>query len=96
MVKPARFGRDYKRISDHFTSQGAECVDLSYARYQDMNWELELHRGKLATFISLLTKKWHFFVEMPTLKILSADVELKSQVLMNQRYVRAVHRGPYQ
>lgn len=93
---PATFSRDYKRIMDYLASQGAECVDMPYARYQDMDWELELGRGKLATFFSLLTKKWHFFAGMPTSKPLPGEGELKSQVLASQRYVRAVHRGPYQ
>ena len=92
---PATFGRDYKRITDYLSSQGAECVDMPYARYQDMDWELELNRGKLATFFSLLTKKWHFFVGMPASKSLPGEGELKSQVMANQRYARAVHRGPY-
>jgi len=93
---PGTFGRDYKRISDYLTSHGAECVDMPYARYQDMDWEHELSRGKLATFFSLLTKKWHFFAGMPTAKPLPGEGELKSQVLASQRYARAVHRGPYQ
>lgn len=93
---PATFTRDYKRIADYLTSQGAECVDMPYGRYQDMDWELEVNKGKLATFFSLLTKKWHFFVGMPTSKPLPAEGELKSQVLETQRYARAVHRGPYQ
>ena len=93
---PATFARDYKRIMDYLTSQSAECIDMPYARYQDMDWELELGRGKLATFISLLTKKWHFFAGMPTSKPLPGEGELKSRVLASQLYARAVHRGPYQ
>lgn len=93
---PGTFGKDYKRISAYLTSHGAECVEMPYARYQDMNWELELNRGKLATFFAMLTKNWHFFVGMPTSKELPGDGELKAQVLASQRFARAVHRGPYQ
>lgn len=93
---PATFGRDYKRISEYLASQGAECTDMPYACYQNMNWELELNRGKLATFFSMLTKNWHFFVGMPTSKPLQGEGELKSRVLASRRYARAVHRGPYQ
>ena len=46
----ATFGRDYKRILDYLAANGAECIDMPYARYLDMNWELELNIGKLATF----------------------------------------------
>lgn len=93
---PAIFGRDYKRIADYLASQGAECVDMPYARYQDMDLELEVNRGKLATFFAMLTKKWHFFAGMPTSKPLPGEGELKSRVLASQRYAHAVHRGPYQ
>jgi effector-binding domain-containing protein len=93
---PATFSRDYKRIMDYLASQGAECVDMPYARYQDMDWELELGKSKLATFFSLFSKKWHFFAGIPTSKPLPGEGELKYQVLESQRYVRAVHIGPYQ
>jgi len=93
---PSTFGQDYKRIYDYLKSQNAECVDMPYARYQDMDWEVELNRGKLATFFSLLTKKWHFYAGMPTSKELPGEGQLKSLVLTSQRYARAVHRGPYQ
>jgi len=93
---PAIFGRDYKRICSYLAAHDAECVDMPYARYPGMDWQLELNRGKLATLLSLLTKKWHFFVGMPTSKTLPGEGALKSQVLANQRFARAIHRGPYQ
>ena len=93
---PATFTRDYKRIADYLRTQDAECVDMPYARYQDMDWERELKQGKLAAFFTLLTRKWHFFAGMPTSKNLPGNGELKSQVLETQRFARAIHRGPYQ
>ena len=93
---PATFARDYKRIADYLAAHGAECIDMPYARYEDMDWERELSRGKLATFFSLLTKRWHFFAGMPTSKSLPGEGGLKSRVLASQRYVRGVHKGPYQ
>ena len=93
---PATFGRDYKRIAEYVTSQGAEIVDMPYARYQDMDWQRELSRGKLASLFAMLTKKWHFFVGMPTSKTLPGEKELQSRKLASQRYARAIHRGPYQ
>lgn len=92
---PATFGRDYKRIAEYLESQSAECTDMPYARYLDMDWDVELNRSKLATFISLLTKKWHFLVGMPSSKELPGKGDLKSNVYTSQRYVRGVHRGPY-
>jgi effector-binding domain-containing protein len=92
---PATFGRDYMRITEYLESQGAECTDMPYARYLDMDWAVELNRGKLTTFFSLLTKKWHFLVGMPSSKELSGKGGLKSNVYTSQRYARGVHRGPY-
>ena len=93
---PVTFGRDYKRIAEYIKSQQAEIVDLPYARYQNMDWESELYKGKLAMFFSVMFRKWHFFVGMPTSKSLSGEGDLVSRVLDKRRYVRAIHRGPYQ
>ena len=93
---PATFTRDYKRIAEYLDAQGAECVDMPYARYLDMDWETELNRGKLAMFLAMLTKKWHFFAGMPSSKPVPGEGELRSQVYSSQRFVRGVHRGPYQ
>ena len=92
---PATFSRDYKRIAEYLESQGADCIGMPYARYLDMDWDVELNRGKLATFFSLLTKKWHFFAGMPSSKTLAGSGDLKTIVHTSQRYARGVHRGPY-
>jgi effector-binding domain-containing protein len=92
---PATFGRDYQRIAEYLNTHGAEILDFPYARYQDMDWGVELNRGKLATFFSLFTKKWHFFVGMPSSVALPGKDDLKSITHGSQRYVRGVHRGPY-
>jgi effector-binding domain-containing protein len=92
---PATFGHDFQRIAGYLKSQGAEVVGMPYGRYVDMDWEKEVNRGKLATYFALITKKWHFFVGMPASKPVAGEGELKSQELGNQRYARALHRGPY-
>jgi effector-binding domain-containing protein len=92
---PAAFGRDFKTISEYISSQGAEISGMPYARYQEMDWSVELNRGKLSTFFSLLTKRWHFFVGMPCSKELLNKDKLQSKILKSQRYVKGVHFGPY-
>jgi len=92
---PATFGRDYKQIADYLESQGAECVGMPYARYQEMDWGRDLGQGKLAALWAMLTKKWHFFVGMPCSKHLSGGGLLVARELDSRRYVRGVHRGPY-
>lgn len=93
---PATFGRDYHRIADYLHAQGAECVDMPYARYLDIDWEKELGKGKFAMLVGMLTKKWHYLAGMPTSKPLPGEGELQARVLETRRFARAVHRGPYQ
>lgn len=92
---PKTFGRDFKRIANYLESHGAQCEGMPYARYTDMNWEKEINRGKLATFFSMIGKKWHFYAGMPSTKALSGEGELKSQTMPSHRYAKAVHHGPY-
>ncbi len=92
---PATFGRDFKRIMAHLQAHGAECTELPYARYQEMDWERELNQGMLATLSSMLFKRWHFFVGMPTSRLLPGDGPMVSRELPSRRYARALHRGPY-
>lgn len=93
---PSTFGRDYKQIMDYLESQGAECVDAPYARYLDMDWEVELGKGKFSILIDMLMKKWHFQAGMPSSKPLPGEGVLKANILEKKRYCKALHRGPYQ
>lgn len=95
LAMPSTFGRDFKQIMDYLQSHGAQCVDMPYARYQDMDWDKELNRGKLGAFFSMLFKKWHFFAGMPSSTVLPGEGRLESRVFGSRRYARAVHRGPY-
>ena len=92
---PAIFSRDYQRIAEYLHSQGAEILDFPYARYQDMDWETELNRGKLATLLSMFTKKWHFYVGMTASTALPGKDNLSPIAHGSKRYARGVHRGPY-
>jgi hypothetical protein len=93
---PLTFTRDYKRIGNYLAEHGADCVDMPYARYLDMDWEVELNRGKLATIFMLFTKKWHFYAGMPSSRLVPGEGDIKSRTLAGQRYIRGVHRGPYE
>lgn len=93
---PATFGRDYKRIAEYLSSQGAECVGMPYARYLEMEWEREIGKGKFASVLDMLLRKWHFQVGMPSSQRLPGEVGLVSRELPLRRYAKAVHRGPYQ
>jgi effector-binding domain-containing protein len=93
---PSTFSRDYKRIAEYLSAQGVECVEAPYARYLDMDWELEIGKGKFSALIDMLTRKWHFQAGMPISRPLPGEGELKAHVLEKRRYCKAVHHGPYQ
>jgi effector-binding domain-containing protein len=93
---PSTFGRDYKRIAEYLDSQGVTCSDMPYARYLDMEWEVELAKGKFAMLLDMVMKRWHFYAGMPTSTSLSGEGELQARVVASRRYARAVHHGPYQ
>lgn len=92
---PATFARDYRRIADYLAQQGAECVGMPYARYVEMDWAAELGRGRLATLIGMVTRRWHFYAGMPASKRLAGAGPLQARELTARRYVCALHRGPY-
>jgi effector-binding domain-containing protein len=93
---PSTFGRDYKRIAEYLSAQSTECVEAPYARYLDMDWKVEIGKGKFSSLIDMLTRKWHFQAGMPTSRPLPGEGELKAHVLGKKHYCKAVHRGPYQ
>ena len=92
---PATFGRDYGLISAYIESQGSSIRDMPYARYLDIDWKAEVNMGFFAQLISVLTKRWHFQVGMPTAEALPGEGVLISRTLNNRHYARAIHRGPY-
>lgn len=92
---PATFSRDYQRIADYVKSQGAQVEGMPYAYYLDMDWDVELNRGKFSMLFSMLFKKWHFFAGWPTSKSLPGEGDLQSTEWGSHRYVSAMHRGPY-
>lgn len=92
---PKTFGRDYEKINNYLVSNDAECSGIPYARYVDMVWEKEVNRDLFSNIISVLFKKWHFFAGLPSSKILQSSGKLQSQEMKSQKYVRALHKGPY-
>jgi len=93
---PTIFGRNFKTIADYIEKNDAEVVDMPYGFYKDMDWEVEVNRSKLSLLLSLFTKKWHFFVGMVSSKELPGSGDLKGEKKDNQKFVQAIHLGPYQ
>ncbi|MDH5392460.1 MAG: GyrI-like domain-containing protein [Gammaproteobacteria bacterium] len=92
---PKTFGRDYEMINNYLVSNAAECTGMPYARYVDMQWQKEVNRGLLANIFAVLFKKWHFFAGLPGSKVVQSSGPLLSRQINSQKYVRALHKGPY-
>ena len=93
---PKVMGRDFHRLINYVNSQHSELVDAPYSHYVDIQWEKELHKGTLGNIRDMFFKKWHFFVGMPVSNQLTAQGNIKSATLDKRKYVRGVHKGPYQ
>jgi effector-binding domain-containing protein len=92
---PSVMSSDFKKIKDHLKSNGAECKDAPYARYLDIDWDLEMKKGAFANFIRVFTKKWHFQAGMPTSTKIGGENNLISRQISNKKYVKTIHYGPY-
>jgi effector-binding domain-containing protein len=92
---PKTFGRDYEKINNYLISNEVECSGMPYARYVDMDWEKEVNRGPLGNIIAVLFKRWHFFIGMPSSKMLDSSGEFHAQDMKSRKYARALHKGPY-
>jgi len=93
---PMTFTKDFKKIADYIESNDAKVIEMPYGYYKDMDWELEVNRSKLSMFLSMFTKKWHLFVGMISSQALPGSGELTAQNKGMQKFVKAVHNGPYQ
>jgi len=93
---PSRFKRDYQNIAEYLTAQGAACSGMPYARYLDMNWPVELGRGKISSLFSMLFSKWHYLAGMPSTKPLPGEGRLNASDYPRRHYASAIHYGPYQ
>ena len=91
---PMAMSRDFTRLFEYVQKEGANPTE-AYARYQGIDWDAELSKGALANFISMFTKKWHFFVGVPTALALQSKDGMVAGFLKTQRYVQGMHIGPY-
>jgi hypothetical protein len=93
---PKIMGRDFHHLMDYVDSQHSELVDAPYSHYVDIQWDKQLNKGMLGNILDMFFKKWHFFVGMPISSRLTAQGNIKPAMLEKRKYVRGVHKGPYQ
>nr|NQU89766.1 GyrI-like domain-containing protein [Bacteroidota bacterium] len=93
---PKVMGKNFHRIMDYLKTNNAECTDAPYARYLDINWEEQMSKGMIANLVGMFTKKWHFMTGMPSSVKLEGEYGIKPGFIEGQKYVKAIHKGPYQ
>ena len=93
---PSAMSRDFNLILEHLKSMGADCKEAPYARYLDIDWELEMKTGAFGNFIRMFTKQWHFQTGMPVSVPIEGTGNLVCRKIQNKKYVKTIHHGPYQ
>ncbi len=89
-------GRDLKELSGHLESRGGEPAGAPYSRYLGVDWKAELAKPKLKMFLEVFTKKWHMIIGIPTGAEVAGEGRVQSFQLTKAKYLRTIHRGPYQ
>jgi len=96
MKMPKVMGINFNRIMDYINKNGAECTGAPYARYLDIDWDVQMEKSGFANFIEVFTKNWHFMTGAATSQALPAEKEITPRVFEKKKYVTAIHKGPYQ
>ncbi len=93
---PLVMGKDLKQISEYLKENNVNSKNAPYARYLDINWDVQTQKGMLANLIDLFTKKWHFLNGFTTPTKLEAKDNMKTDLIKLNKYVQTTHLGPYQ
>lgn len=96
MKIPQAMGRDLTMITEYMKKNNVKCAEPPYSRYLEINWKVQMNMSKFASFMAMFTKKWRFMVGMPTSVKMESQGVMKTGFYKTQRYVKAIHRGPYQ
>jgi len=91
---PMTMSRDFPALFEYAQSEGANPTE-AYARYVEIDLEAEVSKGALANFLGMFTKKWHFFVGVPTGSALQSQDRMAAGFLEKRRFVQGMHVGPY-
>lgn len=91
---PMTMSKDFTALFGYAQNAGANPTE-AYARYQEIDLEAEVSKGALANFFSMFTKRWHFFVGVPTASALQGRDRMSPGFLEKRRFVQGMHIGPY-
>jgi effector-binding domain-containing protein len=93
---PMIIGKAYKSIAEYMEKKNVECVPAPFVRYINVNWEEANQGGKFKMFLKMFTYKWTMLIGFPVKEKIEGEGGILSGVLTKGKYIKAIHKGPYQ
>lgn len=88
--------KDFQKIMDFIKSENREISEMPYTRFINVDWEAEMSKSKFAIFMEIFTRKWNFKVGIPVQDTLQDKEDLICLFIPKKKYVKTMHKGPYQ
>lgn len=88
-------GKNFTEIKKYLEKNNIECTEPPYAKYLDIDWDIQMKKGFLANLIEAFTKKWHFKVGFVISNKVEDFEEKKSDFIIKQKYIQTTHLGAY-
>lgn len=89
------FAKDFPEISQTIKQQGVEEHGSPYARYMDVDWQVEANRNALVGLFLAFFKKWHFQAGIPANAPVKGEGHIKLFEPGKRRYVTGIYHGSY-
>jgi effector-binding domain-containing protein len=89
------FAKDFPQISKTLKKQGIEDHGSPYARYMDVDWQVEVNRNVFVGLFLAFFKKWHFQAGIPANAPVKGEGAMKVFEPGTRRYVTGIYHGSY-
>lgn len=89
------FAKDFPEISRTMKNQGIENHGSPYARYMDVDWQVEANRNPLVSLFLAFFKKWHFQAGIPANAPVNGEGHIKVFEPGKRKYITGIYHGSY-
>ena len=93
---PGTIKKSYQQINDYLAKVNAKPTEAPFVRYIHLNWEELNKQNKFIGLLKIFTQKWDMLIGFPINGNLPGEGEIVAGFIPAGRYVKAVHKGPYQ
>jgi effector-binding domain-containing protein len=87
------FGQIFQYLSDNKVQCDNDTP--AYARFVGIDWDDQMAKSPLKTFLELFTKKWHFFAGALSPRTLESKDTIQSRKIEKTKYITGKHYGSY-